>query len=142
MKTLKNIIILLFIIFFNIWIQNVNANVDQTNAFTFKYDCIDWEWILKADFNLWWHHHYYRQYKINKPWIVEISDTKHTTISKTTGISIDWCNYQPTTCDIDNEWNWEYLEGKDENEITLNIERNERNLIDLNAIILKIHPLF
>lgn len=82
------------------------ANVDQTNPFTFSYNCTASWWILVADFNLWWHHHYLRSYKIDKPWTIEIADLNHTTISKTTWISIDWCNYEPDSCDVSTWSNW------------------------------------
>ncbi len=103
MKNLKKIIIWLI---FSSLIYSTYANVDQTNPFTFSYNCTASWWILNADFNLWWHHHYLRSYKIDKPWTIEISDPKHTTISKTTWISIDWCNYEPTSCDVSIWWNW------------------------------------
>lgn len=85
------------------------ANVDQTNPFSFSYDCSASGWVLNADFNLWWHHHYLRSYKIDKPWVIQISDSTHTTISKFTWISIDWCNYTPDTCNISNWSNWSLI---------------------------------
>jgi len=121
---MKKIQILLMFIFAITWISTVSANTDQTNVFSFTYDCIDWQWILKTDFSLWWHHHYYRQYKINKPWIIEIADSNHTTLAKTTNVSIDWCNYTPTTCNITNEGNWKYVEWEDKESSYLNIDTN------------------
>jgi len=118
---MKKIIFLLLVFIYIFPINNVNANIDQTNSFNFTYDCINWQWILKTDFNLWWHHHYYRQYKINKPWIIEIADEKHTTVSRSTNISISGCDYVPETCNINNEWDWEYLEWQDINYLILNI---------------------
>ncbi len=133
---MKKIYILFLFIFVLFNISNVNANIDQTNAFNFTYDCINWQWILKTDFNLWWHHHYYRQYHINKPWIIEIADSNHTTVAKSTNISIDGCNYVPDTCHITNEWNWEYLEGEDKIVKELKIDTNVEISRDWNNIFI------
>ena len=119
---MKKIKLLLIFIFAITWISNVSANTDQTNAFNFTYDCIDWQWVLKTDFSLWWHHHYLRQYHINKPWIIEIADSNHTTVAKSTNISIDWCDYHPRICNITQEWDWQYIEWADNEVVSLNID--------------------
>lgn len=112
--------LVLFIIF---WLfNNTNANVDVTNVSSFRYDCTANWWILYTDFNLWWHHHYIRNYKINNPWIIEIADWNHTTVSKNSNVSIDWCNYIPTSCDIKNNWTWEYITWSDIDYKTILIE--------------------
>jgi hypothetical protein len=120
MKTKIHILLFLFSFF---WILNIaNANVDVTNASTFRYDCTAAGWILHTDFSLWGHHHYTRDYKINNPGVIEIADTKHTTVSKNSNISIDWCNFVPTSCNITANWNWEYLTWSDIDYKTILIE--------------------
>jgi len=122
MKKIQFLFILL-IGFLNL-INTVNANTDSTNAFNFTYNCINWQWILETDFNLWGHHHYLRQYKINKPWIIEISDWNHSTVKKSTNISISWCDYVPTNCTITNEWEWKYISWQDINNRIISITTN------------------
>jgi len=119
MKNFKNVVILC--LFFVLSIQNSLANVDQTNAFEFEYDCTESGGVLKTDFSLWSHHHYLRHYNINKPGIIEIRDDIHTTVAKSTNISIRGCNFIPETCDITNEWTWEYVEWEDTTFKSLNI---------------------
>lgn len=101
MKNYKYLILIILLLFF----RNVNANVDSTNAFWFTYDCVDWVGTLHTQFSLGGHHIYNRDYNINKPWIIDISDSNHTTVSKASNISIGWCWYTPTDCSITNWWN-------------------------------------
>ena len=92
-----------------ILIPNIsNANVDATNAFDFKYECNTekWQGYLYTVFNLWWHHLYYRTYNINQAWVLEIADSSHTTLSKSSNISIPGC-WDAWKCDIVSYWTWE-----------------------------------
>ncbi len=117
MKTKIHILLFLFSLF---WILNIaNANVDVTNISSFKYDCTSTWWVLHTDFSLWWHHHYKRDYKIDSPWIIEISDVNHTTISKNLWASIGWCNYHVSNCNISSWWNWGYDSEKIESSINI-----------------------
>jgi len=50
MKNITNILILTTLLFMGI--QTSDANVDQTNAFDFEYECTASGGILKTDFNL------------------------------------------------------------------------------------------
>ncbi|MDD5213671.1 MAG: hypothetical protein PHG82_04570 [Candidatus Gracilibacteria bacterium] len=120
MKTKIHILLFLFS-FFGI-LNITNANVDVTNASTFRYDCTAAGGILHTDFSLGGHHHYKRDYKIDNPGVIEIADSNHTTVSKNSNISIDGCNFVPTSCNITANGNWEYLTGSDIDYKTILIE--------------------
>lgn len=49
---------------------------------------------------------YKRDYRIDQPGVIQIADAAHTTIAKTSNISISGCNYAPTQCTIDTWSNW------------------------------------
>ena len=117
---MKNIKILFFTLLIALTLNNVNANVDQTNAFGFTYNCSGWVWTLHTTFSLGWHHLYNRDYHINKPWIIQIADWNHTTVSKYSNISIDWCWYEANTCNPSYWWNWSIV--REEDYLTLNID--------------------
>lgn len=131
MKT--KIYILFFMTFF--WLANLaNANVDVTNISTFRYDCTANWWILYTDFNLWGHHHYKRSYKIDNPWIIEIADSNHTTVSKNSNVSIDGCNFVPSSCNITTTWAWKYITWSDTDYKTILIE-TDLNIDKVNNTI-------
>lgn len=82
------------------------ANVDRTNAFNFSYDCVNGQGTLNTDFNLWGHHHYLRQYKINQPGVIQISDASHTTVSRNSNISISGCGFEAQSCSVSSWSDW------------------------------------
>ena len=68
------------------------ANVDEPRITHFRYECIEnREGILRVVFNLSGHHSYYRDYKINQKWFIEVKDANHTSIHRSWNFYIPWC---------------------------------------------------
>ncbi|EKD29817.1 MAG: hypothetical protein ACD_78C00258G0001, partial [uncultured bacterium (gcode 4)] len=124
MKTIYRYFLLLTLfIVGNLVVSGVFANVDVTNSFGFTYDCTSEWWVLHTTFDLWWHHFYQRDYKIDKPGVIEIKDANHTTTSKSSNISINWCNYKPDTCNVSSWSSW-VLDSSDNTSKTISIDTN------------------
>lgn len=124
MKTIYQYFLLLVLfIGGNLFVSGVYANVDVTNSFGFTYDCTSNWWVLHTTFDLWWHHWYQRDYKIDRPGVIEIKDGNHTTTSKSSNISIDGCNYKPDSCNVSSWSDW-VLDSSDNVSKTVNIDTN------------------
>lgn len=124
MKTIyRHFLLLVLFIGGNLFVSGVYANVDVTNSYGFTYDCTSNWWVLHTTFDLWGHHWYRRDYKIDKPGVIEIKDGSHTTTSKSSNISIDWCNYKPDSCNVISWSDW-VLDSSDTLYKTINIDTN------------------
>jgi hypothetical protein len=101
------------------------ANVDQTSMVRYSYSCYAATgWLLHAEFNLWGHHYYYRDYQINLPGVIEIADASHDTLAKSKNVSIDGCNFSVWSCTISSTGSWGHKFGFDVTSFVLDITTN------------------